>query len=263
MKKLGMMVLVLSFFIFTGFALGQSVDSGRGKNFYRTFEIIAISGTVLSLQDPDGNVIEVDKDPAGYKVGYKVRYDSVRKRLRPYRWQEYEVVAVSGDSMTLQHKTGDILSVAGYYVNKYNIGDEVRYDSVGDKIQPADDSGQWKQYEVIAADTRSVTLRSAAGEELVLHMDNNLYPEQRGVYIGRYKVGDLVRYNASTNSLRKGVIRTYDWQDYAVKEVTQDTIILVNEQKDEVVLENTYGTQFKAGDLVKYDRLNNRIRKRR
>ena len=59
-------------------------------------------------------------------------------------------------------------------------------------------------------------------------MDNNLYPERRGVYIGRYKVGDLVRYNPSTNKLKMGVLRTYDWQDYMIKEVTEDQLILIN-----------------------------------
>ena len=92
-------------------------------------------------------------------------------------------------------------------------------------------------------------------------MDNNLYPERRGVYIGKYKVGDLVRYNASTNKLKKGVLRTYDWQDYEVKERTEDQLILINKKQEELILENTYGTRFNAGDLVKYDRLNNLLKK--
>jgi hypothetical protein len=92
-------------------------------------------------------------------------------------------------------------------------------------------------------------------------MDNNLYPERRGVYIGRYKVGDLVRYNASKVKLKKGVLRTYDWQDYTIKEVTEDQLVLINTNKKELTLENTYSTQFKAGDKVKYDRLNNLLKK--
>ena len=262
MNKLGIRVLVIFFLIFTA-VQGSGAERKKSTNFYRTFEIISITGNSLSLQDPDGNIIKVDKDPTGFKVGYNVRYDSVRNRLRAYRWQEYGIIAISGDSMTLQHKTGDTLSVAGYYRGKYNIGDQVRYDSVGNNFLPADDSGQWKQYEVVAATSRSITLRNLAGEELVLYMDNNLYPEQRGIHVGTYKVGDLVRYNASTNNLKKGVIRTYDWQDYTVIEVARDKLVLVNEKKEELILENTYGTQFEAGDLVKYDRLNNRIRKRR
>jgi hypothetical protein len=94
-------------------------------------------------------------------------------------------------------------------------------------------------------------------------MNNNLYPERRGVYIGKYKVGDLVRYNASSNKLKKGVIRTYDWQEYEVKVVTDAKLILINKNKEELVLENTYDSQFKAGDPVKYDRLNDLLKKLR
>jgi hypothetical protein len=94
-------------------------------------------------------------------------------------------------------------------------------------------------------------------------MNNNVYPERRGVYIGKYKVGDLVRYNASSNKLKKGVIRTYDWQEYEVKEVTADQLILIDKNNEELVLENTYGSQYNAGDPVKYDRLNNLLKKLR
>ena len=112
MKKLGIISLVIIFSIFTAFQHSEA----KRKNYYRTFEIISISENGLTLKDNDGNVIEVDKDPRDYKVGYKVRYDSVRKRLRAYRWQDYKVVAISGDNITLKHKTGDTLSVEGNYV---------------------------------------------------------------------------------------------------------------------------------------------------
>jgi hypothetical protein len=232
MKKLGLIGLVILFFINIGFSVNLNCEGLEGKDFYRTFEIIDITENGMVLQDNDGNTIVVDKDPANYKIGYKVRYDSVRKRLRAYRWQDYKVITISGDSLTLQHKTGDTLSVQGNFKGKYNIGDQIRYDSVGNKLQPADDSGQWKQYEVVAANSKSITLKSTLGEELVLQMDNNLY---------------LVRYNAAINKLKKGVIRTYDWQEYKVKEVTKEHLILLNKNKEELVLENTYGTKFTAG----------------
>ena len=259
MKKPGLIVFVVFFLIFTAFQHGEA----KRKNYYRTFEIIGINEQGLILQDNDGNVIEVNRDTENFKVGYKVRYDSVRKRLRAYRWQDYEVIAREGNSITLQHKTGDILSVKNNYAGKYAIGALVRYNSVDNKLQPADDSGQWKQYTVVAASSTQITLESNNGQQIILHMNNNVYPERRGVYIGKYKVGDLVRYNASSNKLKKGVIRTYDWQEYEVKEVTADQLILIDKNNEELVLENTYGSQYNAGDPVKYDRLNNLLKKLR
>ena len=257
MKKLAIIGLMTFFFIFTAFQHSEA----KRKNYYRTFEILAITANGLTLQDNDGNVIEVDKDPGDFKAGYKVRYDSVRKRLRAYRWQDYEVIAISGNSITLQHKTGDILSATGNYAGKYELGDQVRYDSIGNKLQAHDESDQSKQYTVVAASSNNITLEDKDGQIIILHMDNNLYPERRGIYIGKYKVGDLVRYNASTNKLKKGVLRTYDWQDYEIKKVSEDQLILVNKDKEEIILENTYGSRFHTGDFVKYDRLNNLLKK--
>jgi hypothetical protein len=259
MKKFGLIFFVLSFFIFTSFQYGEA----KRKNYYRTFEIIGINEQGLILQDSDANVIQIDRDPGNFKVGYKVRYDSVRKRLRAYRWQDYEIIALEDDSITLQHKTGDILAIKNNYAGKYAIGALVRYDSVNNKLQPAADSGQWRQYTVIAASSTNLTLESNNGQQIIVNMNNNLYPERRGVYIGKYKVGDLVRYNASSNKLKKGVIRTYDWQEYEVKVVTDAKLILINKNKEELVLENTYDSQFKAGDPVKYDRLNDLLKKLR
>ena len=257
MKKAGIIILLIVIFLFSAF----QQSGAKSKDFYRTFEIIAVGENSLTLQDGDGNVIEVDKDPGDYKVGYKVRYDSVRNRLRDYRWQDYEVTAVSGDSITLLHETGDTLSVKGNYAGKYNIGDLVRYDAVGSKLQLAEESGQWLQYTVVAESPDSITIEDNKGQQVILQMDNNLYLEPRGLYIGKYKAGDLVRYNASTNKLRKGVIRTYDWREYKVKEVTGDKLILTDKNNEELLLDNTYGFRFNAGDLVKYDRLNNMIKK--
>jgi len=91
MKKQGIIFVFVVIFILTAFQQGEAAR----KNYYRTFEIIAITEKGLTLEDSDGNVIEVDKDPGDYKVGYKVRYDSVRKRLRNYSWQDYEVIEVA------------------------------------------------------------------------------------------------------------------------------------------------------------------------
>ena len=257
MKKLGIIILVLAFTIFAVF---QQSDA-KSKNHYRTYEIIGITENGLTLQDNDGNVIVVNKNPEDYKVGYKVRYDSVRKRLRAYRWQDYKVSEISDDSITLQHKTGDTLTLPGNYSGKFNIGDTIRFDSVDDKLQAAEISGQWQQYTVIASSSDKITLQTNDGRQIILTMNNNLFAERRGVFVGKYKVGDLVRYNAATNKLKKGVIRTYDWQDYKVKEVKTDKLVLISNNMEEFSLINTYGAKFKAGDRVKYDRLNNLLKK--
>ena len=107
MKKLGIFVFLISLFIFIGY---QNSDA-KSENFYRTYEIVSITENGLTLQDSYDNVIEVKKDPKNYKVGYKVRYDKIRKRLRGYRWQDYEVTAVYDEKITIRHKSGDTLTV--------------------------------------------------------------------------------------------------------------------------------------------------------
>lgn len=259
MKNLGTIVLIILIFAVGGLQL----DEAEGRDNYRTFTIIEATGNSLTLQDSDGNIIEVDKDPGEYKVGYKVRYDSIRKRLRAYRWQNYTVTAIDNSNITLQHETGDIISVSGNYSQKYSIGDAVRYDSVDGKLQPDEDSTQWNQYTVIAASRDQIVIRSNLGEEIVLTMDNNKFAEYRGVHIPLYEVGDLVRYDVKNNKLKKEVRRTYDWQEYEIMEVSEQELVLVNKAKEKLLIENTYGVKFKAGDQVKYDRLNKLLKKAR
>jgi len=254
---------ILLLLIFLSIFYAYQDCHAKRKNYYRTFEIIGISDNVMTLKDNDGNVIAIDRDPEEYKVGYKVRYDSVRKRLRTYRWQDYKVSAISENSVTLEHHTGDTVFLNGNYLKQYNIGDSVRYDSVDNKLQADEDSTQWQQYTVVAAASDQITIRSNLGEDFILHMDNNVYPERRGVYIPQYKVGDMVRYDKKNNKLKKKVRRTYDWQEYVIKESTDKKLTLANEDNEELILENVYGTKFNAGDQVKYDRLNNLLKKLR
>lgn len=236
-------------------------QEATGKDYYRTFEIIEISETGLTLQDSDGNIIDVEKDSGDFKIGYKVRYDSVRNRLKSYRWQDYRVTAISDKDITLEHETGDILTINGNYSRKFSIGDAVRYDSVDNKLQADDDQTKWKQYVVVAETSDRITIRSNLGDEIVVHINNNVFPERRGVYIPKYKVGDLVRYDAKNNKLKKTARRTYDWQKYRVREATAQQLVLVNEAGEELVLDNIYGRKFSPGDNVKYDRLNNLLKK--
>ena len=58
MKKAGIVVLLSVVFLFT--ALQQ--NEAKSRDFYRTFEIIAIGENSLTLRDSDNNVIEVAKD---------------------------------------------------------------------------------------------------------------------------------------------------------------------------------------------------------
>jgi len=60
---------------------------------------------------------------------------------------------------------------------------------------------------------------------------------------------------------KKGVIRTYDWREYEVKEITGDKLILIDKNNEELRLDNTYNLRFNAGDTVRYDRLNNLLKK--
>ena len=118
------------------------MSGASNKDYYRTYEIIEITENGLILQDSSGNTIEIDKDPKNYKVGYIVRYDKIRKRLRGNKWQEYTVTAVTRNTVTLQHKTGETLSVDGYYSGKYNVGDQVRYNSARNELKAAKESNK-------------------------------------------------------------------------------------------------------------------------
>ena len=133
MKKPGTVVLLCVLAILIGFQ-----NSSASNDYYRTYEIIALTETGLVLRDRNDNVIEVDKDPENYKVGYTVRFDRVRKRLRLNRWQDYTVTAVDDKRITIEHKSGDTLTVGQDYPDDFQVGDHVRYDSVSKKLKAKD-----------------------------------------------------------------------------------------------------------------------------
>ena len=138
MRKLGIFVFIILIFILTGFQM----SGASNQDYYRTYEIIEITENGLTLQDSSGNTIEIDKDPKDYKVGYFVRYDKIRNRLRRNQWQEYTVTVVSSNTVTLQHKSGETFSVDGYYRGKYNVGDQVRYNSARNELKAAKESNK-------------------------------------------------------------------------------------------------------------------------
>lgn len=138
MRKPGIFVFIILIFILAGFQM----SGASTQDYYRTYVIVEITENGLTLQDSQGNTIEIDKDPKDYKVGYLVRYDKIRNRLRGNQWQEYTVTAVSGNTVSLQHKNGETLSVDGYYGGKYNIGDQVRYNSARNELKAAKESNK-------------------------------------------------------------------------------------------------------------------------
>lgn len=253
-------ILVFSFVCFFILIVLGNQNSFARSNF-KTYEILEISSNGLTLVDSIGNVIDVDKDPTGYKVGYNIRYDSIRNRLRKYRWQEYEVRDVTDKLITLIHQTGDEISVQGNFSGRYVNGDQVRFDSVGNTIQPAIDPIPWEQYEVIEAAYNRLTLKSASGEIVILQARE--FAGYLGKSFGRYKVGDLVQYDAENDKFKKGGRKTYQWKDYEVAAISDNSITLRNDQGEQLVLQGKYARRYKVGNLVKYDAINNLIKRRK
>ena len=133
MKKVVMAAIVMLFLLCT-------ISSSFGDTFWRTYEVVAISGNSLTLVDSDGIQIEVNnKDNLNITVGYKVRYDNVREILKKDRWQDYTVVKVSASSITLRHANGDQLKFKSgdlkTHLGKFKKGDKVSYDSVDQHIK--------------------------------------------------------------------------------------------------------------------------------
>ena len=132
-------LILMTFIVILSIFMGFHYSTAGKKDYYRTYEITGITENSLILQDSSGNTIDIEKDPRDYKAGYKVRYDRIRNRLRLNRWQDYEVISVYGDMVTLQHKSGDTLTVRKDYSETFQAGDRVRYDSVDRKLKAAKD----------------------------------------------------------------------------------------------------------------------------
>jgi hypothetical protein len=249
MKKSILLFLAVSLFLFLGY---QNCDAKRSRNFFRTYEVVATTSNSISLKDTYGTVIELDRAPQDYKVGYKVRYDNVRKRLKKYRWQDYEVVDIARNNITLKHKTGDKLTVIRNENDKYKIGDQIRYDSVDKKLQlSSGDAAQWEDYEVVGRTTNSLTIKDKDGEEFVL----------RGSYSGKYKVGDKIKYDQTNEKIKKRVKKIYGWKDYEIIARTSSSITIKDKDGEEVVLEGRFSSKYKVGDPVKYDAENDKFKK--
>ena len=137
MKKT-ILIAILMLFLFC------NLNSSYGDTYYRTYEIEAMSDKSLILVDNDGIQIEVNKDPMGYKVGDKVRYDNVRNILKKDHWQDYTVQEVSINSITLIHKNGEKLKLEADDLktnfSMFKQGDYVSYDSVGKHLKLTKDS---------------------------------------------------------------------------------------------------------------------------
>ena len=66
MKKMGIIVLVLSVIVFAAFTQSEA----KRKNYYRTFEIIQISEKGITLQDNDIAVIILQSQAILFDVNY-------------------------------------------------------------------------------------------------------------------------------------------------------------------------------------------------
>ena len=108
----------------------------------------------------------------------------------------------------------------------------------------------YRTFEIIAISDGILTLRDSDGNTIEVDRDSE-----------DFRVGYMVRYNARDNKLRKGVIRTYDWQEFYVKKLQENRIVLVNDAGENLILENIYGVKVQEGDRVKYDRINNLLKK--
>jgi hypothetical protein len=68
-----------------------------------------------------------------------VRYDNVRGILKKERWQDYTVLEISSDSITLIHKNGDKLKLESgdlkTQISDFKKGQEVSYDSVDNHLK--------------------------------------------------------------------------------------------------------------------------------
>lgn len=49
---------------------------------YRTYEVVGVTETTVTIKDKYGNVLVLNKDPKDYKIGDKVRYNKKTNRLR-------------------------------------------------------------------------------------------------------------------------------------------------------------------------------------
>jgi len=82
MKNVSILFFIALDYILLGYQNSHAMDR------YKTYEVVEVFENGLTLKDNFENLIDLEKDPEGYKVGYKVRYESTRNRLRNYRWQD-------------------------------------------------------------------------------------------------------------------------------------------------------------------------------
>jgi hypothetical protein len=116
------------------------ISSSFGRTFWRTYVVEEITENSLILKDIyTGGTVEAKRDPASYKVGYRVRYDAVRGVLRKSQWQDYTVTEASDFSLTIEHLGGDILKFEDGFEGKYKVGDKVSYDANNEDLMLSKD----------------------------------------------------------------------------------------------------------------------------
>ena len=101
----------------------------RGKNFFKTYHIVEINEDGIVIQDFEGAKLQIDKDPQGYQIGDRVRYDNSRNKLKKAAWQPAKVIRITDRIITLKLNNSEIIEVnmrTGYR-NKFQKGDRVKY----------------------------------------------------------------------------------------------------------------------------------------
>ena len=106
----------------------------RGKNFFKTYDIVEINEDGIVIQDFEGAKLQINKDPQAYQIGDRVRYDNSRNRLKKAAWQPAKIIKITDRIITLQQNNSEIIEVnmRSGYRNKFQKGDSVKYkDSTG------------------------------------------------------------------------------------------------------------------------------------
>lgn len=122
-------------------------QNGYARTYYRTFEVVEITGEGFILQDFEGGRFLVGKDPGKFdiQVGDIVRYDTVRDRLKKSPWQPATILKMTDSTITIETRHEDSVDVnmRSKYRNEFKEGDHVQYNAakgqlMKDNLQPLD-----------------------------------------------------------------------------------------------------------------------------
>jgi hypothetical protein len=133
MKRL--IIITVALLIVIGFF--SNSYARRGRNYYKTYEIVDFRVDGIVLQDFEGTRFLVDKDKQGYKIGDQVRYDNVRNRLKKSPWQPGTVTKVTNRVISLRLSDGNKVDVnmKSSWQGQFKKGDTVSYNVSNGKLK--------------------------------------------------------------------------------------------------------------------------------